>query len=530
MKKNSITKIISLLAVFSICLTSAGCGGSREDKNKVELVVDLHGWMPSSSTMTSAGSQPYTATQDLADEFMKLNPDIKIKWATTKPVGDTDDTIATWFTTKISTDSCPAIAFSWGTRYQDRGWYLDLDDYLETPNEYEEGNTRWGDMFEDYLWNLGTVADAKGAVVAIPLVLYAGTATGYYYNKNIVTEAFENNRTLAALMTGGKTIEEIIRSYTGFNDALSAVTDEYGTKITCVAPSTDVGGITFGSWIESFCLGPSYAGKLMDSIDYNKDGVLDSTEQVRATLEGYFNPVKYDGAKEMLAYLYEYYNETLDSGWQSSDYDAIWKSGNVAFKESGIWSYNTEASTVHGGSETHYEWGVIPSPIISVDSGSQYVSDIQYTEKGFYNPAPDLQVNIMKPAVEDKPEVLAAAVKFLKFLTSVENNEYMVGAKDSGIPSVKGAEYPSTITESGYVLQSFPIKPSADWPDAFTSDQNYVLNRDFKLWVNNSSVDPKDYTSDINKEFYAKVNAAQIAGANSLVQSLDIDITGWNIK
>lgn len=489
------------LAMAAVCLPACGESGNG---GKVELLVDLHGWMPSSSTVTSAGSQPYKATQQLADEFMKLNPDIKISWATTKPVGGTEDEVATWFTTRISNGACPAIAFSWGTVFQDRGWYVDLTDYLEEANPYEEGNTRWADNFEDYLWELNTVSNARDEVVAIPLVLYSGTPTGYYYNKTIFEDAG---------------VESEPQTWKEFTELVADLKTVPGVS-TAFAPTADISAIEYASWPYQFSIGPAYAAKMRETLDLDGDGRVSQLETLKGVIAGAYNPETYEGAREMLAVLKEYYNSTLESGWDTKDYLQNWIGGSVAIREQGLWAYNTEASTAHNG---NYKWDVMPTPLVDTDS-SNFVRKAEFTESGVSNPLPDLQVNIMEPAVRGKPEVLDAAVKFLKFLTTKENNEYMVGAKDSGLPSVKGAEYPPTISESGFLDKSFPVVPTESWPTAYTTEQSANLNTLFKNWVNNTSVDPRDYDAAANKTFYAEFNRIQQAGAQAFIQKMGITL------
>lgn len=83
-----------------------------------------------------------------------------------------------WFVTQIAGDNCPAIAFSWGTQYQDRDYYVDMTKYYNEPNEYVEGNEKWSDLFEDYLFETSTVRDIKGQLVGVPITLYAGSRHG----------------------------------------------------------------------------------------------------------------------------------------------------------------------------------------------------------------------------------------------------------------------------------------------------------------------------------------------------------------
>lgn len=103
-------------------------------------------------------------------------------------VGGLEAEVSQWFVTQIAGDNCPAIAFSWGTQYQDRDYYVDMTKYYNEPNEYVEGNEKWSDLFEDYLFETSTVRDIKGQLVGVPITLYAGPATGWYYNTDLISK------------------------------------------------------------------------------------------------------------------------------------------------------------------------------------------------------------------------------------------------------------------------------------------------------------------------------------------------------
>ena len=70
------------------------------------------------------------------ERFRELYPNVTIEWARSKPVGGLEIDTSQWFITQIAGGSCPAIAFSWGTAYEERGYYLDLTDYLNYSNPY----------------------------------------------------------------------------------------------------------------------------------------------------------------------------------------------------------------------------------------------------------------------------------------------------------------------------------------------------------------------------------------------------------
>jgi hypothetical protein len=138
------------------------------------------------------------------------------------------------------------------------------------------------------------------------------------------------------------------------------------------------------------------------------------------------------------------------------------------------------------------------------------------TERGPYQPAPDLQLNIMKAAVENDPDMLEAAVKFLKFMTTPENNSAMILEMGSDIGAVIGADVPPLLID--WLNQPFAIVPKTSWPGAFTAEYNVDLNKNLQMWVSGQLKDD---------EFYAIVNNLQQKGADAYIESAGVDTSGW---
>ena len=235
-------------------------------------------------------------------------------------------------------------------------------------------------------------------------------------------------------------------------------------------------------------------------------------EQLRATKAGLYNPVEHEYAREVFKQAKRYFTELLREGWMSTDYTPMWNNGQVALYEEGLWALSAQ----YNNTARDFEFGVFPAPLVDKNT-TPYSVDIEYTENGPYQPEGDLILNIMKPAVEGKPELEAAAVKFLKYLTTPENISMIAEEMGSVLGSVKGSTYNSILDD--WLNQSFPIVPDTNWPLAFNSDQNDRLNRLFGEWVLGSHSD---------SEFFEQVNSIQQAGADAYIQALNIDTSGWN--
>ncbi|MFC3802762.1 ABC transporter substrate-binding protein [Cohnella sp. GCM10012308] len=459
----------------------------------VTLTVDLHGWMPTVNTEPTAENPTvFLSTQKIADAFMKLHPNVKIAWARTKPVGKLQNEIAEWLTTQISAGTAPAITFTWGNNYLDRDWYEPLGDALSTPDEYVAGNAKWSDLFPDYLMKHRSLVDNSKQPVAVPIVLYSGPATGYYYNKDL----FESLG-----ISPPKDWEEM------FADA--KILKEKG-----YVPFAQWGNfkqIELGQWNQQFSVGPFFAAALMDKTDYDKDGQVDTLETLRATKAGLFNAAEHDYAQEMYRQLKRMYTELLPAGWQNTDFSQPWNDGKVAMREEGLWALQAE----NGNKQRKFNYGVIPAPPIT-KSTSPDVADVQYTEKGPYQPDPDLSLNILKPIVKNNPDLKEAAVAFLKYLTVPENISMMVLEQGASLGAVKGSEIPPLLDD--WMNNAFPIMPKASWPNAFTDEQGIALNKQFEMWVKGETDDAK---------FFAKSNEIQQKSADDYIKKMNIDTTGW---
>lgn len=497
--KKILLKIISLIIASVLLVAVCGCGSESGTGEEITLLVDFHGWGPTlNTTPTLENPNVVNSPRLIAEEFMKLYPNIKIKWVRNKNVSALEEEMSQWFTTQIETGSCPTIAYSWGTKFQYNDWYVDLTEYLNQPNPFVEGNEKWSDLYEDYLFEQSNIRGVDGSIYAIPVFLFAGPSTGYYYNK----EVFETAN-----------ITEVPKTWKEFQTVIKTLEESESFKGTSVAPWSYFKTVQIDQWVMLASLGPAFANYVFEQTDYDKDGIVQEAEQVRAVLEGVYNPVEHDYAKDLYKELRKYYNEYLEKGWLTSDYITSWEKGGVAMIEDGTWRMLDELNA-KGRSFTT---GLFPSPVISNDS-YDYLPEIEYTESGPYQPGVDFSLNIMKPAVEGKPEVLDAAVKFLQFLSQPEYMSLYAEEWGASLPATKGSSYSVLLNE--WMENSFPKIPNTSWPQAFVTEQNAKLNRLFAEWLNGRKT---------NAQFYQGVNEIQVAGARSVVETLGLNTDGWNI-
>lgn len=487
--------IFCAVALIFSCISCKKNNGGGSDT--VTLLIDMHGWGPTLNTTPTPENPKVVRTPQLvADEFMKLYPNVKIKWVRNKNVSALEEEMSQWFTTQISTGNCPTIAYSWGTKFQYNDWYVDLTEYLEKPNPYVSGNEKWKDLFEGYLFENAEIKGINGSIYAVPVFLYVGPATGWFYNKKV----FED----AGITTTPKTWKE-------FLNTISAVKSS-SFEGTAAAPWSYFSSLQLDQWAMLSSLGPSFASYIFEETDYDGNGIVSEVEQLHATLEGKYSPVEHQYARDLYSELRKYYKEVLDSGWLTTDYLTMWQNGNVAMLEDGTWRLIDEKNARNRDFET----GMFTSPIISNDS-YDYLPEIEYTEKGPYQPGVDFQLNIMQPAVEGKPEVLDAAVKFLQFLTQPEYLSIYAEEWGADLPATKDSTYSPLLNE--WMEMQFPKTRNTAWPQAFVTEYNSKLNRLFAEWLNGRKS---------NAQFYAAVDEYQKAGANEAIKKMGINTAGWN--
>ena len=508
-RKKLLSGVLAVCIAAATALTSAACakknnkdsGGDTAEVKK--LFVDLHTLMPSASeNATPDQPHPVNASRYIAAAYKSLTG-TEIVWASdyAKPT-DNINNISAWFNQQINIKNCPAIGFTFGTKMQADGLYADLGEYLERPNPYVAGNTRWKDIFEDWVWDDPAVTDANGKIVSVPIVLHPGSATAIYYNKDMFAE---NDMTVP----------------TTWNEFIKTIDD--GKKVPGIkypyVPYTGDTGISLSSWAFRYSLSPGFAAHMADRTDYDKNGIVSTNELIRAVLEGAFNPNVCQEAKALYRLAYNYYKTVLPGGWESitdTTYLNAWDEGKVAMKNQGLWYYTNEKSDVI----RKFDFDLFAPPVAQSDS-SAYASDLPRKKlyEG-YRSQVLISFNVMLPAVSGNEKLLEKAIDFLMYLSAPEAVTAMVQENGAGLPAVKGAEYPSVYDDSAWLDREFTEIGISEWPLGFIEGNTANINAAFSDWV---------FGEKTEAEFFTIVNREQVNGARTMVNNMKINTAGWNI-
>ena len=492
----------------------AGCGGGGGDDGVTKIRVDLHGWTPTVSSTSTAGSIAYNSPKYIAKEFEELYDNkVKIEWVRDKDLTLDVSDVAQYFSLAIENGSCPSIAFTWGTTFQDRGWYVNLTPYLEETNDYETApdlkGKKWKDSFEEYIWSLNGISTYMNEIVAVPLTLFAGSASGIFYN-------------VAQLQK------------MGYVDSANPITPndyEFGIgepvnwatwmDIVEEAMSSDPKNIndlatypyTANCWLMQFELGPAYMSHVVDFIDSNENGIVDGAELLQGVVDGYLDPVRQPYAEELLRECKRYMSKINENNLDSTK----WINGT------GVASYKSTVSyTPEKNNNYSFKWEMVPTPVKDDTMyTAPYVDWVSFDEA---QPNVDLYLNVMKAGVTKNGKLdgeidenkLFYSVEFLKYLTTREANSVMIDEMNTSIGAVKGVDRPMWLENSAFVKCQFAKTKSVNgWPSGFTTDYSAQMDILFSSWI-------KGTTSD--NDFFAEWNRLQVAGARDMASKLGITL------
>ena len=449
------------------------------------LRIDLNTLMPSEDTSNPSANK---AAQLIADKFTEMFPNVTIEWDRTK-----GDDWSYWMTTQLASESAPDICFLQGSQYADRGWFIPLNDYLEEANVFEPNNQVWKDMFPNYVWENYLCTDAAGNIVAVPLTLYPGTATAYYYNKSIFAELNL----------------EVPTEWDDFVEICKIIND---AGYIAVAPWKDNKKVSTGVWDIQFSLGPTFSYALKDQWDLDNSGSMSQYELLRAAYNGVFDLSANSGGMVMYNLIKEKYTDVLQVGAAGTDYEPLWNAGKVAMMEDGLWRLPQE----NANTAREFDFGMFPVPV-ATSATTDKAADVEY-KKGAYNPPIHESYQIVKATVERKGEgATEVCVRFLQWLTSSDNLNLLIQEGRGGfIGAVKGTIVPSVLSD--WLQNDFARLPTSQWVMWPTANSYLRMSKYLEMYV-------RDMISQ--EEFIAGYNMELEAGVQGQIKGLGIDASGW---
>lgn len=399
--KKSLILIMILLGALSL----TGCG--KKSSDGIVIYVDgggANGNFNTTASMekTPENPNPYNTLEVLANEYMELNPDVKIVINKNSLNSDRESIVSL-----LSAEEAPHLLYMISPdELSDahNGWVVDLTEYLEQPNPYcnedEPGYAKWKDLYNEKELLSTQASDGKFYKVCLEKI-----PIGILYNKDLFEAAG---------------ITEVPDTFGDLLEVQKIINDKTG-----VIPYFPI-----YTWYD-IVLEVSIFSKLFDQFDViDKNGFINKEEIARAYTKGLWG-ISSNPQTEAEKMYKEYFRlmkektKYYPKAWES--YEALdeFLKGNVAMIEAtGGYMAQVAKDETKG-----FDVGVFGFPTLSEN-------DSIYGGNGVYRGTAGLTTGyyVTNTAVRDGQETIDACVDFLKFLSAPSNNDRLINDLGLGLP------------------------------------------------------------------------------------------------
>lgn len=187
-----------LFLVAGACTLSGANSAMAVNEAESGTVLTIMAGLYTPGTQPLGIGEPLRAMRDVADEWEKLHPGVRVQFAVQPTLGTTD---GEWIKTQLLGGIAPDIVHMnvevvWEDI--DKGWWVDLEPYLAEPNPYVPGNRQWWDLFA----NLPLTKAKRAPDGNLYTIVFDLIETGIYYNKDLITKhGLEMPRTWGEMRT-----------------------------------------------------------------------------------------------------------------------------------------------------------------------------------------------------------------------------------------------------------------------------------------------------------------------------------------
>lgn len=413
--------LIVLLLIVPVLAWAAGQteGAEQTEGKTVTNYIRTHPteW----TTRTAEHPTVVRAPTILADEFMKLYPDIKIKFADVPELKEGHE-FAAWLSAQVLADTAPDLIRSWHNIPVQNGWALPIGEYLDKPNPFAPEYPRWRDIFYESLMTSLVWEDGKEYCAPIQAI-YPGLEVGFTYNKDY----FRENG--IAVPTSWTTLKEVSKKLKDMGTGLSPW------------PREASGGHFWPLALQ--VLVPMLQG-VCPEMDENGDLFVGAEEGLEGYRDGLIGPETdiYQRAFREVAELSSYWIE----GFDTIDLETMFKKGEVYLQYNGAWAFSDYANDP----AIEFDLGFLPAFIplpedIPPKNGQPGAYPPKEMTKGDGKVPADYVYAIqgpdnviMKESVE-KHDNLEETILWWQFITTPENGGFLINENQSHIPAAKDA-------------------------------------------------------------------------------------------
>jgi len=350
LKVASVTSFGLALAACAAPTAPAGSGEAASASAERKVVrMYAQGLTPRARLETDRWDPPQ-AMLEMEKAYEEAHPDVDLEFIENLPQGYDE-----WLVTQMSGGTAPEIVWyqrGFIARDYEKGWFVNLDPYLDQPNSYIEGNQKWKDAFQGPVIASGTAPDGHIYMITGDLV-----GTGVFYNKTMFEAAG---------------ITAVPETWTEFEEVQKALKDAGHIPVSI---SMDLaGGVQlYGSWSTRIIQDVMYDHKMTDLNDgkpvdrtWKPGENLPPQKMVRAIRDGKYSAEDPEW-KEMLNILKGWSVHWPDGFWATPPDDVyrLWAEGKAGMAWLGSWMNKP----VRNDPLVEFEWGIFPKiPTITEES------------------------------------------------------------------------------------------------------------------------------------------------------------------
>ncbi len=416
MKKNAVFASLLMTLALTACggegtsNTSAGGGssGGGYDGEKIVIRVDGGGDVGNFNTTASMTESPlnpypYNTLEKLIEEWEADHPKFDVQLLSTSSNGDRQVLVP-----QLENKTAPEITYQSGTVINSdlgKNYYVNMSSYLEKPNPYVEGNTRWADIYNEA--ELATTTASDGDIYSICL---ERIPVGLMVNKTLLAKYGINS---------------MPTSYADFVDNVKSLNSKL--------PSTQEAYATTYMWYFIALETNMFSDLLAEGDVLRENGKIDTEEISRLFDKGLWDPTKnisgdspsFEGNR-----YYEYIKLCADIGVEKApqSFDAVQNfiGGNLGFLEvTGLQIRNIVAQDAR----MNFDWEIIPFPDLTTETYSDIGAPSVRGSAGLAT-----SWFVTNSAVEKGQETVDACADLLMYLTAPEQNNRMIGDLKGGMP------------------------------------------------------------------------------------------------
>ena len=295
---------------------------------------------------------PAMALWEIEDAYKEMHPDVDLEFVESVSTGYDE-----WMVTQLTAGTAPEILWyqrGWIARDYEKGWFNNLDPYLNQPSPYADGYDSWKDTFQGPVIASGTAPDGHIYLLTGDLV-----GTGFFYNKSRFDEV-------------GVSVPDIWSDYDGVQNALR----DAGTIPFSVSYHLEGGTPLYGSWTTRVFQDVLYDHKMTQisggpevERTWKPGENLQPPAMVRAIRDGNYAATDPEW-QEMLRLMKDWSAHYPDGFWAlpTSDVFRLWSEGDAAVAWLGSWMNKP----VRNDPLIDFEWGIFPKMPTVTQESSQY--------------------------------------------------------------------------------------------------------------------------------------------------------------